>query len=358
MWLTSGAAAGMAAMVTPNSGALAMLAAAVPLMDIRRQRAKFVVYAVGCALAPVGLLLYLAAHHALGFAFDDVIRFPLERYASVNKVPYGYGIYTPLTYVFPTAALMAALVWVRNWRFCLHDRLFWTCAAFCLAGLVGCFPRPDTSRISYIVPLALPLLAYCTIRLAQSWKRPKGSQHRCLVAAITAIVIWVGAPPAYFFVSMVREALRGQTMSTPRGSATLILGLPGISKIVARSAATPRTDAYFFYPTPQMLSFLTAREQVSKYDALVPNYVLPSQYRDACISVMQHASWVVINRYSMDPTKLKLVFPAMRDLEPKERKQFEQALEHNFKLVAQEGVFELRQRRKGINESICAHIAD
>ena len=49
-------------------------------------------------------------------------------------------------------------------------------------------------------------------------------------------------------------------------------------------AATPSGDAYFFYPTLSMLSFLTAREQVSRYDLFLPGYTLPSQYQVACFS--------------------------------------------------------------------------
>ena len=107
-----------------------------------------------------------------------------------------------------------------------------------------------------------------------------------------------------------------------------------------------------------MLPFLTAREQVSKYDLFMPGYTLPSQYQDACISVMRHASWVVIDRRLTDPNVLKQWYPAMRDAEPQEKKRFEQALDGGFELVAQEGTFELRRRREGISDTVCAGIAE
>ena len=107
-----------------------------------------------------------------------------------------------------------------------------------------------------------------------------------------------------------------------------------------------------------MLSFLTAREQVSKYDLFMPGYTLPSQYQDACISVMRHASWVVIDRRLTDPNILKQFFPAMRDAEPPEKKRFEEALNGGFELVAQEGTFELRRRREGISDTVCVGIAE
>ena len=57
--LIAGAAAGMAAMVTPNRGALVMLAAVTAFLNLRRHRAELIVYVFGCALAPAGLLAYV-----------------------------------------------------------------------------------------------------------------------------------------------------------------------------------------------------------------------------------------------------------------------------------------------------------
>ena len=54
---------------------------------------------------------------------------------------------------------------------------------------------------------------------------------------------------------------------------------------------------------------------------------------------------------------LKKVFPAMRNLEASEMKRFERALAGSFELVAQEGTFELRHRREGISDTVCAGIA-
>ena len=83
--LIAGVAAGMAAMVTPHRGALVMLAALTAFLNLRRHRAELIVYVLGCALAPVGLLAYVVWHHALAAAFDDVIRFTAERYAPVAQ---------------------------------------------------------------------------------------------------------------------------------------------------------------------------------------------------------------------------------------------------------------------------------
>src|SRR6266705_966727 len=128
--------------------------------------------------------------------------------------------------------------------------------------------------------------------------------------------------------------------------------------MLMRLAALPSGDGYFFYPYMPMLPFLSAREHISKYDVFIPGYNLPSQYQDACVSVMRHASWVVIDRKRTDPKFLKQVFPAMQDAQPREIREFERALDSNFEFVAQEGTFELRHRREGISDAVCASIAE
>ena len=353
--LIAGVAAGTAAMVTPHRGALAMLAALTAFLNLRRHRAQLIAYVLGCALAPAGLLAYVVGHHALAAAFDDVIRFTAERYAPIQSVPFGYeGQNLPLQYLFQLAALLTLLVCARDWRTCLRDHLLWPCAAFALAGFVGCFPRPDIAHIGFAAPLACPLLACCMTRLTQRW-RPAWWRYRYLVVVV--VVIGLCARPAVYFLRKSQAALRVEIVPTPRGGVAFF-GAPGVPELLARIAATPSGDAYFFYPYLSILAFLTAREQVSKYDLFMPGYTLPSQYQDACISVMRHASWVVIDRRLTDPNVLKQMFPAIRDAEPQEKKRFEQALDGGFELVAQEGTFELRRRREGISDTVCAGIAE
>jgi hypothetical protein len=339
--LIAGAVAGMAVMVTPHRGALVMLAAVTAFLHLRRRRAELFAYVLGCALAPAGLLAYLAGHHALVAAFDDVIRFTATRYAAIQTVPFGFsGEKHPLTYLFPLAALLTLLVCARDWRACLRNRL------------------PDITRIRFAVPLAYPLLAYCMTRLAQWW-RPAWWRYRYVVLVVAGVVIGLCAPSVLFFLQLSEEALRAKIVPTPRGGVAIFGPLrAGGPELLARIAATPIGDAYFFYPVLSKVSFLTAREQVSKYDVFMPGYTLPSQYQDACISVMRRASWVVIDRRWTDPNVLKQLFPAMRDAQPQETKRFEQALDGGFELVAQEGAFEVRRRREGINDTVCAGIVE
>jgi hypothetical protein len=326
-------------------------------LNLRRHRAELIVYVLGCALVPAGLFAYVAGHRALAAAFDDVVRFTAGRYASIQSVPFGYGGQNPpLKYLFPLVALLTLLTVARDWRGCFRDRVLWQCVAFAFAGFAGCFPRPDLAHIAFAVPLVCPLLACCLTRLGQPL-RPVWWQYRYLVAAAAGIVIGLFAPSALYLLQLSQKALRAETVPTPRGSVAFF-GQPGAPQLLGRIEATPSEDAYFFYPLLSMLPFLTAREQVSKYDVFVPGYTLPSQYQDACVSVMRHATWVVIDRRGTNSKVLKQVFPAMPDVEPQETKRFEQALDDGFELVAREGAFELRRRRDSINQTVCADIAE
>src|SRR5262249_41823965 len=151
-------------------------------------------------------------------------------------------------------------------------------------------------------------LAYCITWLTQRWhpaidRRPLPGWGYCYVVVVIAgVVIGLGAPSALFFTWVSQRALRAEIVSTPRGG----VAFPGLHEdgapaLLARIAATPSGDGYFFYPNLSMLPFLTGRKQVSNYDLFLPGYTLPSQYQDACTSVMRHASWVVIDRRWTNP---------------------------------------------------------
>jgi len=356
--LIAGAAAGAATMVTPHRGALVMLAALTVLFDLRRHRPQMIAYVLGCVLAPAAVLAYLVEHQALAAAFDAVIRFTALRYGSINNVPFGFGHQTLLTYLFPLVAVLTLLVCTSDWRSCIRDRLLWSCVAFALAGFGGCFPRPDIWHLSFAAPLACPLLAGCVTRLTQEC-RPMWWRYRYLVAIAGGALIGLCVPSAIFFSWTYKEALRAKIVSTPRGGVAFP-GPPGAGapELLAQIAASPSGDAYFFYPNLVMLPFLAARQQVSKYDLFLPGYTLPSQYQDACVSVLQHASWLVIDRRWTNPNVLKQMYPAMQDAKPQATRWFEQALDTSFELVAQEAAFELRHRREGVTGIICTRIAE
>ena len=67
-----------------------------------------------------------------------------------------------------------------------------------------------------------------------------------------------------------------EAVSSPRGSVAFV-GQPGAPKLLAQIAGTPSGDAYFFYPFMPMLRFLTAREDVSRYDLFMAGYTTPAE---------------------------------------------------------------------------------
>jgi hypothetical protein len=348
---TAGAAAGMAAMVTPTRGALVILAALTAFLNLR-QRTGLIAYVLGCALAPAGLLAYVIWDRAFSAAYDDIIGFMSERYAPIQFVPWGTFANPqnfPLTFLFPVAALLALIVAALDWRGFLRDRLLRQCAAFGLAGFVGCFPRPDIVHIAFAVPLVCPLLACCLSRLGQML-RPA---FRYL---LIGVAIWLLASSALAFWWIWLKAPQGEPATTA-GGRVLLVGLPEVKPLLARIAATPAEDTYFFYPYMPMLPFLSGRQQVSKFEVFVPGYTSPSQYQDACKSVMQRASWVVIDHQRTDLKTLKLFFPAMKDAQPEETRRFERALDTAFAFVSLDGSLELRRRVDGINDNLCDDMA-
>src|SRR5262249_49175748 len=200
-------------------------------------------------------------------------------------------------------------------------------------------------------PLVCPLLAYCTSRLIASWP----SKYRY---GLAALVISLGIPSISAFSYFAYTALRGELVATPRGRVTLLY--EGTQELLARIVAAPSSDRYFFYPNLPMLPFLTARDQVSSYDILYPGWTTPSQYQDACISVLRHASWLVIDRNWTAPNfeTLRLSYPRMPDAALNETKRFELALQGAFEFVAREGSLELRRRVKTPDETVCKDIAE
>jgi hypothetical protein len=141
-----------------------------------------------------------------------------------------------LTWIFPFSALIALLTCIRDWRNCLHDRVFRTCVAFGLAGFIGCFPRPDMLHISFSAPLVCPLLANGVNRLFRPW--PVKYQYAAAALAIVSLI-----PSARGFWLTSEKALYAVVVPMPRGDITSPAG--GMQELAGRIAATPPGDAYF-----------------------------------------------------------------------------------------------------------------
>lgn len=350
--IIAGAAFGAASMVTPTCGALGMLAALAVFFPIVRHRVGLIAYVLAGTLAPAVLLLYLVWHHSLTAAFNDVIVWTATNYAPIQVVPYGHWVNerdAPLVCVFPLAALSALAVCLRDRFAVLRNSVLLLCVAFGFAGLVACYPRPDVFHIGFEIPLACPLLAYCATRLTEAWR----ATHRAAAFGATAALL---ANQFLLFLLTALFVSKLEISPTPRGELAFF-GLNGAPQMLARIAALPPGGEWFFYSIMPMMAYLSGREQEAQYDMLTPEYSTPAQYKEACESVLRHTEWVVIDRRGTDPVELKYNFPMMRDPHPPETSAFEQALDSGFAYVARDGSYELRQRRDGVNDSVCASVA-
>lgn len=329
-----------------------MLAALTVFFPIRRHYAALIAFVVAGALAPVSLSLYLVWHHALTAGFNDVILFPAAHYAPIQGLPFGHWANernAAFVFVFPLGAGLAIAAYARDRFAGTTDHGLSPVVAFCAAGFLACYPRPDIFHISFEVPLACPLLAYCAIRLTESWRAT------CRAAAFGAMAALL--TPTLLLVLLTARFVAGLEISPgPRGGMAFF-GLDGAPQMLARIAALPRGDGWFFYSFIPLMPFLSEREHVAQYDILTPGYSLPSQYQEACKSLMRHANWVVIDRRGTEPAELKYNFPMLQDPQPPETRAFEQVLDSSFAFVARDGNYELRHRRAPADNSVCAGVA-
>jgi len=345
LWpVVAGLASGAAITTMQTCGLWVALATIIAF----RTRSELLAYVLGLALIPAIVILYLVEQNTLAAAFDDVVIFAATQYASIQSVPFGYGTSTldyPISYLFPLVAFLAIFIGISDWRTHLREHRFQLCIALALAGLVGCFPRPDVVHIGFGAPLALPLLAYCAGPLVRRLSPPYRR------AAIAATVVFY-LPPVVAYVNLSNNAFHARAVPTPRGD-TIFASNQDMSKIIGRIAAIPPGESFFFYPFMPLLPFLTAREHVSKYDLFVPWYTTPAQYQSACQSLVREATWVVLDRRFRDNSYWKGAYPAIPDAEPRETIQFEKALKSAFAPVVTEGDFDLRRRRPGISDDLC-----
>jgi hypothetical protein len=150
-----------------------------------------------------------------------------------------------------------------------------------------------------------------------------------------------------------------RAVPTPRGLIVRSQDLwsDDFAALVAQIDRVPPADAFFFYPYSPMLPYLTGRRHVAALDVMVPEYTTAEQFRETCVRVVRDARWLVVERLLTDPSVLRNVFPAMRDPNPPERRDFEVALRRAFDTVVHAShFFELRQRAERISAALCDRI--
>jgi hypothetical protein len=127
--------------------------------------------------------------------------------------------------------------------------------------------------------------------------------------------------------------------------------------LVLKINRVPAGNTFFFYPYSPLLPYLTGRRHAAAVDVMVPGYTTAEQFRKTCVRVATDAQWVVIDRQLSDPDVLRTIFPAMRDPDPPEKRDFEAALRVAFDEVAYASTrFELRKRSGGAPAVPCKRI--
>ena len=332
--LLCGLAIGAAAMVTPTQGALVLLAAAASLIG-RGGTRRLAWLAAGCATVPLLTVAYILHQSSLAAAVADILVFTATRYASIQTLPYGEGggLFHPVVLIHPLNLLLLAGVCWQDWRGCRHDRVLRTAAAFALVALVAAYPRPDLVHLGYTLPLALPLTAYCAIRLART-------AAPTVNLVCTAAAIFLICQAALPLIEV--QAWDRPHVLTARGEA--MFPFPNPAALVTRLAAEPASERVFFYPYMPMVPYLTGRRQVSRYDVFTPYYTTDQQYQEACTQMLQQASLVVVDWRWADAAFLHGIFPAMPDGGTPAKDALEAVLRSRFAPVWHAGAFEILRR--------------
>ena len=356
---TAGLFAGTAAMITQTRGALLCVAVVAVLLTLPGDRSRLASAIAGEALVPAAMIIYLAARGTLSSAFDDVIRFPARHHAWIQPVPFGSWVSSQtwaLVALFPVTFVLAGatLALARGAR--LRESRFDAALALAVVGLLGIYPRGDATHIAFTVALACPLFALAVTDLL-------GHLGRRGRLAVGALLIGLCLPGVRGALEVVTVASRSRPVPTARGLVVPGRGLSAddfagdFTALVAQLDRTPPGDAFFFYPFCPMLPYLTGRRHVAAIDVMTPAYTPVEHFRETCARVVGEAQWVVIEHHWSDPSYLRMVFPAIADTDPPEKRAFEAALRRAFgRVVHASRTFELRGRTGSASDALCDEI--
>jgi hypothetical protein len=347
----AGLFSGAAVMATSTRGALMCVAVIAVLLVLDTGRAGLVSATAGMLVIPTVMVAYMYAKGALGAAFDDVILFPALNYAAIQGVPFGMGasLYDLTVVVFfPAAFVLAGVALAQGPSALWRDPRFRVSVTLAVVGLLGSFLRPDLVHISFAVALACPLFALATVHIRGIGRIVTGAVFASLgflgmVGAVTTAVI-VGRQP---MVATARGPIRAGPNLMADGFATLVREIDKV----------PRGDAFFFYPYSSLLPYLTGRRHAAALDVMIPGYTIAEDFRRTCVQVVTEAQWVVMDRQLSDATVLRKIYPAMRDPDPPEKREFEMVLREAFDdVVYTSGRYELRRRSRGGSAVPCERI--
>jgi hypothetical protein len=349
----AGMVAGIAAVITSTRGVYAIIAALATFIDARKFRRQLLASFLGCLVVPVLCLLYIILNGEFAPAYDDIVRFTLSSYSSIQGMSWGehYSWLNGTKDLFPAVVLLALLTILMSGREALSDPVFRCCVFFALAGLIGVFPRPDIPHIRSDLPLALPLIAYCWPSLAlRKW--PLTIRYAAF-AAFALIFAQAGAP----FLRDAWFALLAPSVETAVGPVKLMGSEKhGGEQMVQFVQSQPISDKFLFYPYLPMVPYLTQRQEVAPLDLTTPDYTKTQQYFALCMAATGQATWVVVDTVWADPRHWQMNWPAIKNPTPPETVAFEQAIATNFAFVSQLGEFQIRKRLPTTNGADCNNI--
>jgi hypothetical protein len=349
----AGVAAGIAAVITSTRGVYAIVAVLATFVEIRRFRPQLFAAFVGSLVVPVLCLLYIILNGEFDPAYDDIVRFTLSSYSSIQGMSWGehYSWLNGTKDLFPAVALLALLTIIISGRKVLGDPAFRCCVFFAMAGFVGVFPRPDIPHIRGDLPLLLPLIAYCWPSLVIG-KWPLLVRYAAF--AVFALIFAQATAP---FVRDAWFALRAPSVETAVGPVKLMSGEKhGGEEMIQFVQSRPASDKFLFYPYLPMVPYLTQREEVPPLDLTTPEYTKTHQYFDLCMAATSQASWVIVDTVWADPKHWQMNWPAIKNPTPPETVAFEQAIAKNFAFVSQMGEFQIRKRLPTTNSADCNSI--
>lgn len=329
----AGAFAGAAAMLVSTRGALLGLAV-MGIVATLRQRRPLGAVAGGFAVVPVAMLGYLAATGAVTAAIVDVVLFPARHYSDIQIVAFGASTaphQLPAAVFFPVTFVLAGTTAVVGGSRLWQDVRFRASLALAVVGLLGAFPRPDVTHLTFTLPLSCPLFALVATEL----RARLGRGLRLAVAA--SVLIGCGLAVGYRLLGEALPMVAGplRQVTTTRGTfvAPPSTWIEAVAALVPHIERAPRDAAYFFYPYSPMLPYLTARRHIGRLDVMVPGYTTPEQYRQICARVVREADWIVLDRSWSHPDVLRVIFPSMRDPNPPEKRLLEASLDRGFDRV-------------------------
>jgi len=297
------------------------------------------------------LVVRVYAEGALAAAVDDVILYPASQYAGIQSVAFGRGalVYDlSLVGVFPMVFLITGAVLMKQGGSLWRDPRFRVSLGLALVGLLGSYPRPDRIHISFTAALACPLFALAAAQIRGVARIAGGA-----VLVGVGLMGVIGAMATSLVVSRLPVVVtaRGPIKPSPN------LEAPELATLVGEIDKVSPGNAFFFYPYDPLLPYLTGRRHAAAVDVMIPGFTDAEHFRGTCVQVAADVQWVVIDRRLSDPTVLRTIYPAMRDPNPPEKREFEAVLRGAFdQVVFTSGRYELRRRSKEGSAVPCGRI--